>query len=198
MDADVLQRPPMGRLTMRYLALLLFLIAAPVHAADCPPLLDAALPTLSDDKPESICQYRGKVLLVVNTASECGYTGQYEGLEKLYKRYKDRGLVVLGFPSNDFGSQEPGSNKEIAKFCEANYGVSFPMFAKTSVAKGAVNPFYAKLTTSSGARPAWNFHKYLVDRKGAKALSFATAVEPNDPKFVKEIERLLAEKGEPK
>ena len=204
MDADVLQRSQVGGLKMqgglkmRYFAFLFFLMAAHVHAADCPPLLDAALPTLSDDKPESICQYRGKVLLVVNTASECGYTGQYEGLEKLYKRYKDRGLVVLGFPSNDFGSQEPGSNKEIAKFCEANYGVSFPMFAKTSVAKGAVNPFYAKLTTSSGAWPAWNFHKYLVDRKGAKALSFATAVEPNDPKFVKEIERLLAEKGEPK
>jgi len=84
MDADVLQRSPMGQLTMRYLALLLFLVAAPVHAADCPPLLDAALPTLSDDKPESLCQYRGKVLLVVNTASQCGYTPQYEGLEKLY------------------------------------------------------------------------------------------------------------------
>ena len=198
MDADVLQRPTVGRLTVRYFALLLFLAVTHVHAADCPPLLDAALPTLSDDKPESLCQYRGKVLLAVNTASQCGYTPQYEGLEKLYSRYKDKGLVVLGFPSNDFGSQEPGSNREIAKFCEANYGVSFPMFAKSSVATGAVNPFYAKLTASSGARPAWNFHKYLVDRKGTKALSFATGVEPGDPKFVKEIERLLAEKGESK
>lgn len=198
MDADVLQRPPVGRLTVRYFALLLFLAVTLVHAADCPPLLDSALPTLSDDKPESMCQYRGKVLLVVNTASQCGYTPQYEGLEKLYRRYKGQGLVVLGFPSNDFGSQEPGSNKEIAKFCEANYGVSFPMFAKTSVATGAVNPFYAKLTVSSGTRPAWNFHKYLVDRRGTKALSFVTGVEPGDPKFVKEIERLLAEKGESK
>ncbi len=197
MDADVLQRARMGRL-MRYFALLLFAITIHVHAADCPPLLDAALPTLSDDRPQSLCQYRGKVLLVVNTASQCGYTPQYEGLEKLHKRYKDKGLVVLGFPSNDFGSQEPGSNKEIAKFCEANYGVSFPMFAKTSVARGDVNPFYAKLTVSSGTRPAWNFHKYLVDRKGTKALSFVTGVEPGDPKFVKEIERLLAEKGESK
>src|SRR6185503_19275056 len=112
---------------------LIFILGVnPVHAADCPLLLDAALPTLSDDKPESMCQYRGKVLLVVNNASQCGYTPQYEGLEKLYKRYKDRGLVVLGFPSNDFGAQEPGSNREIAKFCEANYGVSFPMFTKTS------------------------------------------------------------------
>ena len=169
-----------------------------MHAADCPPLLDAALPTLSDDKPASLCRYQGKVLLVVNTASQCGYTPQYEGLEKLYERYKDRGLVVLGFPSNDFGGQEPGSNKEIAKFCEANYGVSFPMFTKTSVTKGPVNPFYEKLAKATGTRPGWNFHKYLVDRRGARAASFDTAVEPSDPKLVKEIERLLAEKGDGK
>jgi len=166
-----------------------------MHAADCPPLLDTALPTLSDDKPESICQYKGKVILVVNTASQCGYTPQYEGLERLYKRYKDKGLVVLGFPSNDFGGQEPGSNREIAKFCEANYGVSFPMFTKTSVAKGEVNPFYARLAKSTGTAPSWNFHKYLVNRSGTKAQSFATKVEPSDPKLVSEIERLLADKG---
>ena len=203
MDATVLQRPPVGGLTMRTFALVLFpavlcLAAAHLQAAGCPPLLDAAIPTLSDDKPASICRYTGKVLLVVNTASQCGYTPQYEGLEQLYRRYKDQGLVVLGFPSNDFGGQEPGSNKEIAKFCEANYGVSFPMFEKSSVATGSVNPFYKKLAASSGARPAWNFHKYLVDRKGAQALSFNTGVEPNDPKFVQEIERLLAEKGDRK
>ena len=181
----------MGRLTLA----LLFLVTAHVQAAGCPSLLDEALPTLSDDKPESLCQYEGKVLLVVNTASQCGYTPQYEGLEKLYQRYRDKGLVVLGFPSNDFGGQEPGSDKEIAKFCEANYGVSFPMFTKTSVAAGAVNPFYQKLAKSSGARPAWNFHKYLVDRKGARAISFDTQVEPSDRKLIAEIERLLAEKG---
>jgi len=188
----------MGRLVF---ILSLFLLAPPVHAESktpCPPLLDAALPTLSDDKPEPICQYKGKVLLVVNTASQCGYTPQYEGLEKLYKRYKDRGLVVLGFPSNDFGAQEPGSNKEIAKFCEANYGVSFPMFTKTSVARGEVNLFYAKLAKATGTAPGWNFHKYLVDRSGTRALSFATKVAPSDPKLVSEIERLLAEKGERK
>ena len=192
----------MGRMkahAMRYIsALILLLGTAAVHAAGCPPLLDAALPTLSDDKPESICQYQGKVLLVVNTASQCGYTPQYEGLEKLYKRYKDKGLVVLGFPSNDFGGQEPGSNTEIAKFCEANYGVSFPMFTKTSVAKGQLNPFYEKLTRAAGTRPGWNFHKYLVDRRGAKAYSFDTQVEPSNQKLVKEIERLLAEKGDSK
>jgi len=198
MDADVLQRPALGRLTMRYFASAFFLIAAHVQAAGCPPLLDAAFPTLSDDKPESICQYRGKVLLVVNTASECGYTPQYEGLEKLYRRFKDQGLVVLGFPSNDFGGQEPGSNKEIAKFCEANYGVSFPMFTKTSVAKGSANAFYEKLAQSTGSRPGWNFHKYLVDRRGTKAVAFDTRVEPSDPKLLKEIERLLSEKGDAK
>ena len=184
---------------MRCLPSLLFFLAAVnaavVHAA-CPPLLDTALPTLTDDRPASICQYHGKVLLVVNTASQCGYTPQYAGLEKLFRRYKDRGLVVLGFPSNDFGGQEPGSNKEIARFCEANYGVSFPMFAKTSVSKGAVNPFYEKLAASSGTRPGWNFHKYLVDRGGAKALAFDTRVEPTDAKLIAAIERLLSTEGE--
>jgi len=198
-DADVLQRAPLGGLTVRYWAALALLMIAPqVHAAGCPPLLDAALATLSNDRPESICRFRGKVLLVVNTASQCGYTPQYEGLERLYRRYKDRGLVVLGFPSNDFGGQEPGSNRQIAKFCEDNYGVSFPMFTKTSVVKGSANPFYEKLARATGSRPGWNFHKYLVDRRGAGALAFDTRVEPTDPTLVREIERLLAEKGEPK
>jgi len=188
----------MGRLTFLSLIAGFAIVYSSASQSACPPLLDAALPTLSDDKPESICQYKGKVLLVVNTASQCGYTPQYEGLEKLYEKYKDRGLVVLGFPSNDFGGQEPGSNREIAKFCEANYGVSFPMFEKTSVAKKPVNPFYEKLARSAGARPAWNFHKYLVDRRGARAISFNTDVEPGDPKLVGEIERLLAEKGDGK
>src|SRR5512140_3608050 len=161
------------------LAALFALAPLPAEAdVACSPLLDFAPPALLTDQPQPLCQYQGKVLLVVNTASQCGYTPQYDGLEKLYKRYRDKGLVVLGFPSNDFGGQEPGSNQEIAKFCEANYGVSFPMFGKTSVAKGTVNPFYEKLAASSGTRPGWNFHKYLVDRRGAKALSFDTRVEP--------------------
>ena len=179
---------------MRFVAFLaLFLAGAAVHAADCPPLLDAALPTLSDDQPKSLCAYRGKVILAVNTASQCGYTPQYKGLEALHRKYKGRGLVVLGFPSNDFGGQEPGSNKEIARFCEANYGVSFPMFTKTAVSRDAANPFFRKLAAATGSAPRWNFHKYLVDRRGERALAFDTAVEPTDPKLVKEIERLLAE-----
>jgi glutathione peroxidase len=178
---------------MRGFLVVLALAACGTASAACPPLLDLKIPTLTDDAA-SLCQYEGKVLLVVNTASQCGYTPQYEGLEKLYRRYKDQGLVVMGFPSNDFGGQEPGSNKDIAKFCELNYGVSFPMFGKSAVAKGAINPFYERLARASNSRPRWNFHKYLVDRKGERVLAYETAVTPNDPRLVKEIERLLAQR----
>src|ERR1700754_4389868 len=171
---------------IRALTALLLALAPSLAFAACPQLLDVTLPTLTEDAA-SLCRYEGKVLLVVNTASECGYTPQYEGLEKLHRRYKDKGLVVVGFPSNDFGAQEPGSNTEIARFCEVNYGVSFPMYAKTSVAKGAVNPFYERLAKASNSRPSWNFHKYLVDRSGKKVLAYESAVEPNDPKLVREI-----------
>lgn len=173
---------------------LLALISAPTLQAACPALLDQKMETLNGDEA-SLCQYAGKVLLVVNTASRCGYTPQYEGLEKLYRRYKAQGLVVLGFPSNDFGAQEPGSAAEIAKFCEQNYGVSFPMFSKTGVRAGAANPFYERLASASGgSTPQWNFHKYLVDRRAAKVIPFGTKVEPQDRRLVGEIERLLAER----
>lgn len=177
-------------LTLTSFAVLL--LGSSMTAAACPPLLDHKLSTLTEDGVP-LCRYQGKVLLVVNTASQCGYTPQYEGLEKLHRRFKDKGLVVMGFPSNDFGAQEPGSNKEIAQFCEVNYGVTFPMFAKSGVAKGAINPFYEKLAQASGSRPRWNFHKYLVDRKGEKVLAYESTVTPGDPKFVKEIERLLSQ-----
>jgi glutathione peroxidase len=155
--------------------------------AACPPLLDRSFDTL-DEKPRSLCEYAGKVVLVVNTASQCGYTPQYEGLEALYRKYRARGLVVLGFPSNDFGGQEPGSNKDIASFCVNQYAVDFPVFAKTQLKK---NPLYADLTKASGKAPQWNFHKYLVDRDGKQVVSFDTRVEPDDPKLVATIERLL-------
>ena len=159
--------------------------------AACPPLLDRKVPNLQDEAV-SLCQFRGKVLLVVNTASECGFTPQYEGLEKLYRRYRDRGLVVLGFPANDFGGQEPGSNKQIAEFCQVNYGVSFPVFAKSSVVGVNANPVFRELAATTGSAPRWNFHKYLVDRSGMPVAAFATRVEPLDPKLTREIERLLA------
>src|SRR5215210_7320913 len=115
----------------------------------CPALLDRSMQTLLE-QPQSLCEYRGKVLLVVNTASECGYTQQYEGLEALYRKYRARGLVVLGFPSNDFGGQEPGSNKEIASFCVNQYAVDFPVFAKTAVKGAAATPLFADLSRASG------------------------------------------------
>lgn len=157
----------------------------------CPPLLDHKVLNLQDG-PVSLCDFGGKVLLVVNTASECGYTPQYEGLEQLYRRYRDRGLVVLGFPANDFGGQEPGSNKQIATFCQVNYGVSFPMFAKSTVRGAGANALFRELAARTGSAPRWNFHKYLVDRDGVPVASFATQVEPLDPKLTREIERLLA------
>jgi glutathione peroxidase len=156
--------------------------------AACPALLDRRMDTILE-KPQSLCEYAGKVVLVVNTASECGYTPQYDGLEALYRRYRERGLVVLGFPSNDFGGQEPGSNQEIAAFCVNQYAIDFPMFAKTELKK---NPLYLDLAKASGASPRWNFHKYLIDRSGRQVQSFDTRVDPGDPKLLAAIEKLLA------
>ena len=172
--------------------LFLTTLASAPAAAACPPLLAHTLSSLTD-RATPLCQFQGKVLLVVNTASQCGYTPQYEGLEALYRRYREKGLVVLGFPANDFGGQEPGSNSDIAKFCEVNYGVSFPMFAKSAVRAGNANPFYAALGVKTGERPQWNFHKYLVDRSGRRVQSFDTRVDPADPRLAAAIEKLLSE-----
>jgi len=161
--------------------------------AACPPLLARSFPGLIDDAV-SLCQFKGKVVLIVNTASQCGFTPQYEGLESLYRRYKDRGFVVLGFPANDFGGQEPGSSQDIARFCQVNYGVSFPMFAKTSVVGPGANPLYRDLAAQSGKRPQWNFHKYLVDRTGAVVATVDSAGPPRDARITAQIERLLAAK----
>ena len=163
-------------------------------AAPCPALLDREFNRLQTGLPESLCQYRGKVLLVVNTASYCGYTHQYEGLEALYRKYRDRGLVVLGFPSNDFGAQEPGSNHEIAEFCRLTYGVQFPMFEKSSVTSLKTNPLYADLAARTGQSPRWNFHKYLIDRNGNPAGTFASDIEPDSRQLLALLEKLLADK----
>jgi glutathione peroxidase len=160
-------------------------------AEDCPPLLNHQFPSLTSEASQDLCQYRGKVLLVVNTASYCGNTGQYEGLEALYSRYRDQGLVVLGFPSNDFGGQEPGSNKQIAKFCRLTYGVQFPMFGKSSVIGPNRNAFYRQLEEQTGKRPQWNFHKYLIDRDGRSVMSFEHSVQPDDPRFLEAIRARL-------
>ena len=136
--------------------------------------------------------YGGQVLLVVNTASKCGFTPQYEGLEAMYARYKDRGFAVLGFPSNDFMGQEPGSEEEIQEFCTLTYGVKFPMFEKVQVRGASATPLYADLKKATGEAPAWNFHKYLIDRNGNVVASFGSRTAPDDPKLVAQIERLLA------
>jgi len=180
-------------------AILLLALAWPAWAqpaAQCSPLLQRSFDRLQDDKPQSLCQYAGKVLLVVNTASYCGFTPQYQGLEALHAKYAQRGLVVMGFPSNDF-SQEPGSSEQIADLCFNTYGVKFPMFAKSHVAPGAgrtVNPLFVALAQRSGARPTWNFHKYLVSRQGDVVISHASAVDPKDPAFVRDLEKLLKTK----
>lgn len=171
---------------------LAFFWAGPAVGA-CPPTLDFSFRPLAGETPVRLCeQYAGKVLLVVNTASQCGYTPQYAGLEALYERYRERGLVVLGFPSNDFGGQEPGTEAEIKQFCRLSYGVRFPMFEKIRVERSDPHPFYRLLAGSTGEYPAWNFHKYLLDRDGRVLASYGSRVRPDDPRLVSAIEQVLA------
>jgi glutathione peroxidase len=160
-------------------------------SAACPALLDHSFPGLLDGKPQSLCQYQGKVILVVNTASYCGFTSQYEGLEELYARLKDRGLVVIGFPSNDFGDQEPGSDQQIADFCRMTYGVEFPMMGKTVVKGREANAFYRQLASISGSRPRWNFHKYLINRDATQVVAYSSFTKPEDADLLKKIEEFL-------
>lgn len=159
----------------------------------CPVMLQHTFLRLQDEKPQELCQYAGKVLLVVNTASFCGFTSQYEGLEALSSKYKDRGLVVLGFPSNDF-SQEKGSNKEIADFCENTFNVKFPMFVKSKVSGSGANPLFKQLASASSTPARWNFYKYIVSRDGNKVSGFNSTVDPKDPRFIKALESMLAAK----
>jgi glutathione peroxidase len=168
----------------------LWLIASAAHAT-CPALLSHTFNSLVADKPVDLCQYAGRVVLVVNTASQCGYTPQYAGLEQLYRKYRAKGLVVLGFPANDFGQQEPGTNRDIARFCEENYGVSFPMFEKSAgTTPLRANPLYAKLIAATGRAPHWNFHKYLIDKSG-RVSSFDSGVEPQSRELTGAVESAL-------
>lgn len=170
------------------------MIATPAFAG---PLYDIPLKSI-DGKPTSLKAYEGKVLLVVNVASKCGFTRQYKPLEATYLKYKDRGLVVLGFPSNDFGGQEPGSNAEIQEFCSAKFGVTFPLFDKIQVKPGdGQSPLYAALTAKDSPAPGpvkWNFAKFLIGRDGKILAGFASADEPDSEKVSKAIEAALAAK----
>ncbi|KFN46840.1 hypothetical protein N787_00675 [Arenimonas metalli CF5-1] len=167
------------------------LAATPVLAGE--KLLDRSFRQLAGKETVNLQEaYGGQVLLVVNTASKCGFTPQYEGLEAMYAKYKEQGFAVLGFPSNDFMGQEPGSEEEIQEFCTLTYGVKFPMFEKVQVRGSGATPLYAELAAATGEAPGWNFHKYLIDREGKVVASFGSRTKPDDPKLVAEIEKLLA------
>jgi glutathione peroxidase len=166
----------------------------PVFA--CSDLLDTEFRPLAEKQKVNLCErFDGKVLLVVNTASKCGFTPQYEGLEALHAKYEAQGFAVLGFPSNDFLWQEPGTEEEIREFCTLTYGVRFPMFEKVGVSEGDAVPFYDALAREAGGEyPSWNFHKYLIDRSGRVVGSYGSRTKPDDAKLVAEIERLIAQK----
>ena len=151
--------------------------------------------TLAGKHPLPLSDYQGKVLLIVNVASKCGFTPQYASLEKLYQTYKARGLVILGVPSNDFGGQEPGSAQEISNFCQINYGVTFPMTTKECVKGKKAHPFYlwAHKQLGFGSAPKWNFHKYLINRHGALNNYFYSTTSPDAPRFIQAIEKILDE-----
>jgi glutathione peroxidase len=165
-------------------------IATPTPA--CSNLLHKTFNRLQDDAPQDLCQYAGRVLLVVNTASYCGFTSQYEGLERLHAERKEKGLVVLGFPSNDFGQQEPGNSKQIADFCANTYGVKFPMFEKSVVSGTGANQLYRELGQATGKTPQWNFHKYLIGRDGKVIASYASNVSPQDKRLLNDIDHALS------
>jgi glutathione peroxidase len=161
-------------------------------SAQCSSLLNFEFKRLGESTREQLCDvYQGKLILVVNTASKCAFTPQYEGLEALYERYQNQGLVVLGFPSNDFFGQEPGTEKEIQEFCELTYGVNFPMFEKVHAAKSKAHPFYQQLAQVSGEYPGWNFHKYLIGPDGEFIQSFSSRVKPQSEALVNVIEANL-------
>ncbi|MBT8071031.1 MAG: glutathione peroxidase [Xanthomonadales bacterium] len=181
---------------MRYLlAGILMMTSAGAWACDSK-LLDQDFRKLASKDSVNLCEaYQGKVLLVVNTASKCGNTPQYDGLEKLYEQYGDEGLVVLGFPSNDFLGQEPGSEEKIEEFCRLTYGVEFPMFEKTTVKKPNAHPFYHSLADASGTYPTWNFHKYLIGRDGELISEFSPRTQPYDDKLVAAINSALEQQA---
>jgi glutathione peroxidase len=164
----------------------------PVQGQTQQDLLDFDVRRLGSDETLNLkAAYGGKVVLIVNTASKCAFTGQYEGLEALYAKYRDRGLVVLGFPSNDFGGQEPGTETQIRDFCRLTYSIKFPMFAKTQVKKGKADPLFQALAEAAGRYPKWNFHKYLIGRDGRLVDNYLSFTSPQSETIVNAVEELL-------
>lgn len=174
-------------------ALLILSVLLPGAAFACDsPLLDQQFRRLASSETVNLCEaYAGKVVLVVNTASKCGNTPQYDGLEAIYEKYGEEGLVVLGFPSNDFMGQEPGTEEQIEEFCRLTYGVEFPMFEKTTVKGDGAHPFFVELADASGTSPTWNFHKFLIGRDGALITQFSPRTQPDDPALVAAVESAL-------
>jgi len=175
----------------------LFLLSASLFGDNMNTIYDFTVEDI-DGNPVSLGDYEGKVVLVVNTASKCGFTPQYEGLQKLYETYQDRGFVILGFPSNNFMGQEPGSEEEIKQFCSLNYNVSFPMFAKISVKGKNIHPLYDYLTSKRtnpefAGKITWNFNKFLIDREGNIINRFASKIKPEDPDIVDALKAALGE-----
>jgi glutathione peroxidase len=185
--------------SVRFLSVLIGAVAAlPANSQESKPSPIHGLSMQRiDGKAQSLGEYKGRIALVVNVASECGFTQQYEGLQKLYQKYASSGFVVLGFPSNDFGKQEPGSNEDIFAFCRDTYGVTFPLFAKIAVAGDDASPLYRYLQKESESKAPvkWNFHKFLLDREGNVIGSFGSKVTPEDPKLVAAIEAALTKDG---
>lgn len=179
------------RFVITWLALTLMIGSVPAMAACPSPLLDHPATRLTGTAENLCAAYAGKVVLVVNTASFCGYTPQYEGLQKLYQSRKEAGLVILGFPSEEFGGQEHKNDAEIAKFCRVNYGVTFPMFRKSEVKGSNANPLFRALTQATGEAPSWNFNKYLVSRDGKSVRHFPSSVKPDDAELVRAIDQAL-------
>lgn len=165
--------------------------AAPLPKPD-PYVLNYTMKLIDGQTDKNLKDYEGKVVLIVNVASKCGYTAQYKGLEALHQEYKDRGLVVLGFPANNFGGQEPGTNAEILQFCSDRFNVTFPMFAKTSVTGSDASPLFKQLAKLDGGKePSWNFNKYLVGKDGKFIAHYESRVKPDDETFVKAIREAL-------
>ena len=182
----------MPKMLIQTLTLLTVLVSITTAVACENPLLDHTFRKLASDEQINLCRhYHRKVLLIVNTASKCGLTQQYAGLEALYSRRADEGLVVLGFPSNDFFGQEPGTENEIQDFCRLTYGVKFPMFEKTHVKGEKAHPLFQALRAQSGTFPKWNFHKYLIGRDGKLISSFGPRTRPDDEALIKALDAAL-------
>ena len=146
-----------------------------------------------DGSPLNLSEYRGKVIVAINVASQCGFTSQYEDMQQVWEKYRSKGIIILGIPSNDFGKQEPGSNEDIKNFCEAKFGISFPMTEKVSVKGSEAHPFYiwARENYGKSAIPKWNFHKIIIDKNGKVAETFSSITKPSSKKFIKTLEKLI-------